>query len=54
MSKVEQQTDLARLLQNFFYSYLMQQRRLSGNTVSAYRDTFKLFLAFVSKKVTDP
>ena len=54
MNKVKQQTDLARLLRNFFCGYLMQQRRLSSNTVSAYWDTFKLFLAFLSRKVNRP
>ncbi len=54
MSKPVQQTDLSRLLQNFFCSYLIQQRRLSGNTVSAYRDTFKLYLAFLSNRAKRP
>ena len=51
MNKVEKHINLSHLLQNFFCSYLIQQRRLSSNTVSAYRDTFKLYLGFISKKV---
>ena len=54
MSKLGQQAELSRLLQEFFCSYLIQQRRLSRNTVSAYRDTFKLFLTFLSKKIGRP
>ena len=35
------------LVQNFFLKRLMQQRNLSGNTVSSYRDTFKLYIMFL-------
>lgn len=54
MSKVEHYTDLSCLLHKFFCNYLIQQRRLSDNTVSAYRDTFKLCLAFLSEKAKRP
>jgi site-specific recombinase XerD len=35
------------LLQDFFCQYLMNQRNLSPQTVAAYRDTFRLLLAFL-------
>lgn len=41
-------TDLARLLQCYFCSYLINQRRLSQHTVHSYRDTFRLLLPFVA------
>ena len=34
------------LLQRFFVEYLRQHRSVSPNTVAAYRDTFRLLLAF--------
>ncbi len=54
MSKIAHGTDLSCLLHKFFCDYLIQQRRLSDNTVSAYRDTFKLYLAFLSEKAKRP
>jgi site-specific recombinase XerD len=41
--------DLGTLIRNFFEQYLMSQRGLSGHTVLAYRDTWKLFLQFASR-----
>lgn len=41
-------TDLAKLLQCYFCSYLINQRHLSQHTVHSYRDTFKLLLPFVA------
>jgi integrase/recombinase XerD len=40
--------DFPRLLQSFFRSYLMNQRRVSHHTVLAYRDTFRVFLPFLA------
>ena len=40
--------DLSRLLQSFFRSYLINQRRVSQHTVSAYRDTFRILLPFLA------
>lgn len=40
-------TSLAPLLQAFFTDRLMTQRRASPHTIAAYRDTFRLLLAFV-------
>ena len=42
-------TDLANALKRYFYSFLINQRRLSKHTVSAYRDTFKLFLPYLAR-----
>lgn len=39
------------LLQRFFVDYLRQQRAVSPNTVAAYRDTFRLLLAFAEKRL---
>ncbi|XUP60971.1 site-specific integrase (plasmid) [Allorhizobium sp. Av2] len=39
----------ATLLQSFFIDHLRQQRAVSTCTVAAYRDTFKLFLAYAQK-----
>lgn len=38
------------LLQRFFVEHLIQQRAVSPNTVAAYRDTFKLLLAFAKTR----
>ncbi len=39
------------LVQEFFSHYIVDQRALSPHTVAAYRDTFKLFLAFTQKQL---
>jgi integrase/recombinase XerD len=39
-------TDLAPVLQGFFTDRLARQKKASPNTVAAYRDTFRLLLAF--------
>ena len=54
MNQIAHCTELGYLLHKFFYDYLIQQRRLSHNTVSAYRDTFKLYLTFLSEKAKRP
>jgi site-specific recombinase XerD len=41
-------SDLAPLLQQFFTDRLMLQRQASSHTVAAYRDTFRLLLAFTA------
>jgi site-specific recombinase XerD len=38
------------LIRNFFDQYLVSQRGLSGHTVLAYRDTWKVFLQFASRR----
>lgn len=48
-------TALAPTLQIFFTERLMRQRQVSPHTIAAYRDTFRLLLAFASKqKATQP
>ncbi|WP_327586863.1 site-specific integrase [Nonomuraea sp. NBC_00507] len=42
--------DLAPLLQGFFTDKLMLQRQASDHTIAAYRDTFKLLLAFLTER----
>jgi integrase/recombinase XerD len=42
---------LGPVLQSYFCDYLINQRRLSACTVSAYRDTFKLLLTFLDTKL---
>lgn len=37
------------LLQNYFYQYLINQKRVSDRTVQSYRDTFCLLLKFAEK-----
>lgn len=44
-------TGLASLIQAFFSDRLQRQRRASPHTVSAYRDTFRLLLAFAERRV---
>lgn len=42
-------TALAPLLQAFFSDRLQKQRQVSPHTIAAYRDTFRLLLAFAQK-----
>lgn len=39
------------LLQRFFTQRLMQEKRVSANTISSYRDTFRLLLRFAQKRL---
>ena len=39
------------LLERFFTQRLMQQRRVSAHTIASYRDTFKMLLQFVHKRL---
>jgi site-specific recombinase XerD len=41
---------LGPVLQRYFCEYLISQRRLSACTVAAYRDSFKLLLAFLERQ----
>jgi site-specific recombinase XerD len=43
-------TDLGTVIRKFFEHHLVCQRGLSENTVLAYRDTWKLFLQFASRR----
>lgn len=44
-------TSLPPLLEAFFSDHLQQQRRVSPNTIAAYRDAFRLLLGFAQKHV---
>jgi integrase/recombinase XerD len=46
--------DLPELVQRFFAHYLVSQRNLSAHTRNGYRDTFRLFLSFLSKHQRRP
>jgi len=43
---------LAALLQSFFTERLLAQRRASPHTVASYRDCFRLFLGFATKRLS--
>jgi integrase/recombinase XerD len=45
---------LGPVLQRYFGGYLIGQRELSPQTISAYRDTFKLLLAFLERQGIPP
>ena len=45
---------LAPVLQEFFTAHLVTQRAVSAATIRAYRDTWKLFLAFLSERENVP
>jgi site-specific recombinase XerD len=47
-------TALPVLLQAFFTDRLMKQRQVSPHTIASYRDTFRLLLRFVHKKLKKP
>jgi site-specific recombinase XerD len=42
---------VARLLEAFFTDRLMRERQASPHTIAAYRDTFRLLLAFVQQRL---
>src|ERR1700737_1097903 len=43
-------TDFPSLLERYFCDYLRQQRNASPETISSYRDTFRLFLQFSEQR----
>lgn len=43
-------SELTRVIQSFFQSYLPMERGLSTHTVKSYRDTLKLYLQYLAKK----
>jgi len=47
-------TSLAPLLERFFADRLMRQRQVSRHTIRAYRDSFRLFLAFARERLHTP
>lgn len=44
---------LSFYVQRYFMSYLMKQHNYGANTISSYRDTFRLLLAFMAESHTD-
>jgi site-specific recombinase XerD len=46
--------DLAPLLQRFFSDRLIRQKDASAHTISSYRDTFRLLLVFLEKRLHKP
>ena len=38
----------APLLEKYFLSYMISQRNVSPQTISSYRDSFSLYLGFIS------
>lgn len=38
-----------KLLQNFFLQRLIQHRKVSGETINSYRDTFRIYLNYLSE-----
>lgn len=50
MSRSKQAVELPELIQRYFVHYLAAQRSLSAHTRSGYRDTFRLFLSFLSHR----
>jgi len=42
------------LLQSFFTTRLMAQRKVSSHTIASYRDTFRLLLQFAQKRLRKP
>jgi site-specific recombinase XerD len=51
MSKICPAPSFATLLQDFFVDRLMHQRAVSPETISSYRDSFRLFLQFASDRL---
>jgi integrase/recombinase XerD len=47
-------TTLAPALQTFFTDRLIRQRQASSHTIAAYRDTFRLLLAFAEHRTGSP
>ena len=54
MSMSPKITDLARFIQRYFCSYLINQRRVSKHTIASYRDTFRLLLPFIAGEISKP
>jgi len=46
------QPNFGVLLERFFTQRLMQQRQASAHTIASYRDTFKMLLQFVHKRLS--
>lgn len=47
--KIPKSKSLQVLVQGYFVTYLMQQRRVSQKTIDSYRDAFKLYFIFLKE-----
>jgi len=54
MTRPHQPPGFAALVREFFCDRLLNQQHVSPHTVAAYRDTFRLFLAFVQERRRKP
>ena len=45
-----QSNSFQALLQKFFLQRMIQQKRMSGQTVNSYRDSFRIFFEYLTKK----
>ena len=45
------QPSFAALLEGFFTQRLIQQRQASEHTIASYRDTFRLLVQFIHKRL---
>lgn len=50
MTRLHQPLGFAALIRDFFLNGLMSQQSVSPHTLAAYRDTFRLLLAFLQKR----
>ncbi len=48
------QPNVAPLIERYFTVRLIQQRNVSGNTISSYRDTFRLLLKYAQVRLRKP
>jgi integrase/recombinase XerD len=48
------QGNFSALLQTYFTDRLMREQGASANTIASYRDTFRLLVSFVEKKIKKP
>ena len=51
---MQNENEFPRLLERFFTQRLIAQRRVSSHTIASYRDTFRLLLEFVEKRLHKP
>lgn len=51
MADPQQPPPFATLLQRFFAEHLTQHRAVSPRTIAAYRDTFRLLLLFIERRI---
>ncbi|MCI0562924.1 MAG: site-specific integrase, partial [Nitrososphaera sp.] len=51
MNELSDPSTFAALLQRFFLERLMKQKNVSSQTVAAYRDAFRLLIAYLEKQL---